>query len=108
MFDRFNGASADAIHWLGLNSNRLEDRMSEHGNNALDDLLVDDGVYRDEDYEGDEEGARTAYESERGGYWYVDEVQGGERYTIAKHLTEDEAQAIAEGAEPFDGETGKA
>lgn len=108
VFDRFNGASADAIHWLGLNSNRLEDRMSEHGNNALDDLLVDDGVYRDEDYEGDEEGARTAYESERGGYWYVDEVQGGERYTIAKHLTEEQAQAIAEGAEPFDGETGKA
>lgn len=107
IFERFNGPSGDAIVWMDNNASRLEDRMSEHGNQVLDDLLADDGVYLDEDYEGEDEGARTAYESERGGYWYVDEVQGGERYTIAKHLTEDEAAAIANGAKPFDGDTGK-
>ena len=56
--------------------------------------------------QNDDEGERTAFESERGGYWYVDEVQGGERYTIAKNLTEDQARAIAAGAQPFDGVTG--
>lgn len=52
------------------------------------------------------EGDRTAFESARGGYWYVDEVQGGERYTIAKNLTEDQARSIEAGAEPFNGDLG--
>lgn len=108
IFERFDGPTGDATRWMGDNANRLEDRMSEHGNQTLDDLLMYDAVYYDEEGAEAEEGERTAYESARGAYWYVDEVKGGERYTIAKHLTEDEAQAIADGADPYDGETGKA
>lgn len=52
------------------------------------------------------EGERTAYFSERGQYWYVDEVQGGERVTIAKNLTQDQANAVQAGQQPFDGVTG--
>ena len=108
IFERFDGPTGDATRWMGDNANRLEDRMSEHGNQALDDLLMSDAVYYDEEGAEAEEGERTAYESARGAYWYVDEVKGGESFTIAKHLTEDEAQAIADGADPYDGETGKA
>ncbi|USN15886.1 hypothetical protein PAPPERLAPAPP_01440 [Brevundimonas phage vB_BpoS-Papperlapapp] len=54
----------------------------------------------------DREGERTSLYSERGAYWYVDEVQGGERYTIAKNLTEAQARDVAAGAQPFDGVTG--
>lgn len=58
------------------------------------------------DAAGQSEGERTAFESANGHYWYVDEVQGGERYTIAKYLTEDQAHAIEGGAEPVDGTEG--
>lgn len=53
------------------------------------------------------EGERTAYFSERGQYWYVDEVQGGERVTIAKNLTQDQANTVQAGQQPFDGVTGE-
>lgn len=46
---------------------------------------------------GEAEGDRTVLFSDRNGYFYVDEVQGGERYTIATGLTQDQANAIEAG-----------
>lgn len=90
---RFVGTPAQAVTWLADNSRRIGDRMSEQGNEVIDTLLQGDGLYRE--VEDDlVEGQRSFYESERGGYWYVDEVQGGERYTIAKYLTEDQARTL--------------
>lgn len=102
--DRFDGDRDDAADWLRDNTGRIEDTLSERGNEAIDDLLTADGKMTDAGDEGD----REAFYSNRGRYWYVDEWQGGERYTIAKHLTELEALDIVHGrVEPSDGTTGE-
>lgn len=120
--DRFDGTPVEAVTWLKDNASRIGDRMSEQGNQVIDDLLAGDGRLKDaEDDEDDEidevealiygdtghpsrqtEGARTAFYSERGGYWYVDEVQGGERYTIIRNLSEEDARAVELGADLSD------
>ena len=88
-------------HWAGLRPALSLDGFDirdAEGRPALafDDVETELGADEDdEDGSEDEagaEGERTAFQSERGGYWYVDEVQGGERYTIAKHLSEDQAR----------------
>lgn len=48
VFDRYNGASADAVAWLATNARRIEDRMASVGNEVIDDLLSYDGKLLDD------------------------------------------------------------
>lgn len=48
VFERYDGASADAVAWLERHTDRIEEAMSEAGNRIIDSMLDDDGKLVDE------------------------------------------------------------
>lgn len=98
----------EAEHFAGLIWNQYGAFQPDRGIKVfLYTITGDEPILTiDDEDEALPEGERTTYFSERGQYWYVDEVQGGERVTIAKNLTQDQANAVQAGQQPFDGVTG--
>ncbi|UTC29102.1 hypothetical protein BAMBUS_00190 [Brevundimonas phage vB_BpoS-Bambus] len=56
--DRYGGDDPEG--WLRDNARRIEDILSERGNQAIDDLLAGDGLFRSEDDEDDNETTASA------------------------------------------------
>lgn len=98
----------EAEHFAGLIWNQYGAFQPDRGVKVfLYTITGDEPILTiDDEDEALPEGERTTYFSERGQYWYVDEVQGGERVTIAKNLTQDQAASVQAGQQPFDGVTG--
>lgn len=49
VIDRYDGAAEEAAAWLDNNARRLNDILSERGNEAIDDLLMYDGKLAEEE-----------------------------------------------------------
>ncbi|USN15883.1 hypothetical protein PAPPERLAPAPP_01410 [Brevundimonas phage vB_BpoS-Papperlapapp] len=56
--DRYGGDDPES--WLRDNARRIEDILSERGNQAIDDLLAGDGLFSSEDDEDDNETTASA------------------------------------------------
>ncbi|UTC28656.1 hypothetical protein MARCHEWKA_01430 [Brevundimonas phage vB_BpoS-Marchewka] len=105
--DRYGGDDPEG--WLRDNSRRIEDLLSERGNQAIDDLLAGDGLLRSEDDDDDNETTASA-----AGYSVVFSEKEGDPlpYTainpegdeVVWAVSEDEAWAgavdVMNGAEP--------
>ncbi|USN14377.1 hypothetical protein KABACHOK_05640 [Brevundimonas phage vB_BpoS-Kabachok] len=96
--DRYGGDDPEG--WLRDNARRIEDLLSERGNQAIDDLLAGDGLFRSEDDEDDNETIASAagYQvvfSEKEGETYPYTAIGPEGDDVAWAVSEEEAWAGA-------------
>ena len=64
--DRFDGDRDDAADWLRNNRRNIEDILSSRGNEAIDDLLMADGLYDDQEHDEDEDDEEETAMRERG------------------------------------------
>ncbi|USN14511.1 hypothetical protein DOMOVOI_00360 [Brevundimonas phage vB_BpoS-Domovoi] len=96
--DRYGGDDPEG--WLRDNARRIEDTLSERGNQAIDDLLAGDGLFKSEDDEDDNETIASAagYHvvfSEKEGETYPYTAIGPEGDDVAWAVSEEEAWAGA-------------